>query len=1352
MNSKTPLLQPGGGRILFKLTDDALVVANTGRPFSLHGLVSVVYGWTSSKKAGPTDWDEADRVFTDEADARQVVDDLFERQRRHFSDRYHQIREASQQSQTAQGYADRAILELLQNAIDAERDKPIGSKGIGFRSILNLTTAPEIHSGSLHVRWSQEIASRALNGATVDPSTVLSFPEWSPVPNEHCGDYITQIILPLNADARSHLQGEWNAITSDPSLIVFLDGVKEVRWESGQPPRVWQRKSDPGFVSVVETASDGKTDSWHWRIHRSASSLAEVAVLESANGTFVRPSREAAGKLRCFFPTEDPNPFSNVLIHAAFPLATDRKRIDLAHVDCAARVADVAEAITLAIAGRREDEALDILAHADVVQLPAGRIESRLCEAVRSAVGGHAVARSRSCPVREQLPYPMWGSPARFESWDKFKGCLSEFGCGGLDELPLLPVGVENEARERTLLWLNPKAPLAKEELCALLWAPVEGGTEPAPSSNPPLFELPDDNSPLPPIPDGIRLHFLSRAFQKTLEERLGARAAGELLHETLGVLPFTLLDVVERAVLPALESGLHPEGTIVFVQALWRRAGKEREKPFDWTDSRRARLIRACRVFCRDGAVRPALEVYAGSDWTNCDYLERIYRSRTDRAFLHAPPQDPGERAEWESFYRWLGVGWSPKVFPLLEETVGGGTRRGLLWNHGRFVGLAKEPPCWSDYCEEAWRERFESSRFVERKPRLKLDWQLDGSGEVLSVPGAFDAVRGNWTSYVRYTHGVCYWSSNVAQDLDNERREADSYLCWMMKHTSWIPAGDELQLHAPCDLFLPGEVAQSRNICGWSHGLKADVPTEMASALGLRRNWSDVGESDWRRWLVSAEKLKPQEKVGDREPIRRLYACLLDYAKPSNGTFPPFVEAKVWWVERLENREHWKLARAAVARGSYLDRPEFEALRLPGVFIFPARLDDKENKAKALFGIPRLSDRLKGEPELSGEQRIVWMSDRIEQRAPFLLSYLGLERSEQRRDEIKAAIEAVRAFEVAHLRVRWLMDGVEVGGGVPAPSFARATEDGWRLYLVTDKLRSDANWGWERLAETLLLACGFRPTEKAANLRDILTCDETRLVEKLTNLGVAPETVEEARKSVVAPSPQPSMEKPLVPPTPLDQPHSAPPILPPSSSGPVAPPPQPSDAPLRRKEPVATRPHPETGLPAQEWLRAKLNSILAPKGWSVSAGEVATDGSESRTDICLTSPSGAEYLVEAKRVEAGKVFWREKQIQSAQSHPGKYFIALLLPSGPESYEVRWVCDPLSSFATLSPDVNWIWRDHAGTGGFAPDWLPKAEPPCRAADSYKAVIKLHNEFVASLPSGIEVILSLIENGVGSAT
>ncbi len=456
-------------------------------------------------------------MFTDEVDARKAVTDLFERQRQHFSDRYHQIREASQQSQTAQGYADRAILELLQNAIDAEREKPIGSKGIGFRSILNLTTAPEIHSGSLHVRWSQEIASEALNGATVDPFTVLCFPAWSPVQNDHCRDYITQIILPLSGDARSRLQEEWNAITSDRSLIVFLDGVQEVRWESGQPPRVWQRELNAGLVSVVETVGDGKPELWRWRLHRSASGLAEVAVLENADGTFVRTSREAAGKLRCFFPTEDPNPFSNVLIHAAFPLATDRKRIDLAHADCSARVAGVAEAIALAIAGRREDEILDILDHTEVAQAQAGRIESLLCEAVRKAVGGHAVSQVRSCPDRLQLPYPVRENPARFASWEKFKSCVSVFRRGGLGKLPLLPVGIESEVREKTLLWLNPKAPLTKEELGTLLWAPVEGETEPAPSSNPPLFELPADNSPLPPIPDGIRLHFLSRAFQKAL-------------------------------------------------------------------------------------------------------------------------------------------------------------------------------------------------------------------------------------------------------------------------------------------------------------------------------------------------------------------------------------------------------------------------------------------------------------------------------------------------------------------------------------------------------------------------------------------------------------------------------------------------------------------------------------------------------------------------------------------------------------------------------------------------------------------------------------------------------------------
>jgi hypothetical protein len=70
-------------------------------------------------------------------------------------------------------------------------------------------------------------------------------------------------------------------------------------------------------------------------------------------------------------------------------------------------------------------------------------------------------------------------------------------------------------------------------------------------------------------------------------------------------------------------------------------------------------------------------------------------------------------------------------------------------------------------------------------------------------------------------------------------------------------------------------------------------------------------------------------------------------------------------------------------------------------------------------------------------------------------------------------------------------------------------------------------------------------------------------------------------------------------------------------------------------------------------------------------------------------------------------------------------------------------VRDPLLSFAQASPGVNWIWKDHPGAGGFSADWLPRAGPPCHAADSYKAVVKLRDEFVESLPSGIEAILRL---------
>ncbi|MDO8542060.1 MAG: hypothetical protein Q7S40_16605 [Opitutaceae bacterium] len=153
MNPAMPSKPSDSGRILFRLTEDALFVANTGRPFSLRGLEAVVYGWTTSKADHPEFDLPPPRDFQDESDARREVDRLHNEKRRVLEIPNQRASEISQQAQTAQSYAGRALLELLQNAVDANRDTPIGYKGIGFRSILTLVARPFVMNSPATLSW-----------------------------------------------------------------------------------------------------------------------------------------------------------------------------------------------------------------------------------------------------------------------------------------------------------------------------------------------------------------------------------------------------------------------------------------------------------------------------------------------------------------------------------------------------------------------------------------------------------------------------------------------------------------------------------------------------------------------------------------------------------------------------------------------------------------------------------------------------------------------------------------------------------------------------------------------------------------------------------------------------------------------------------------------------------------------------------------------------------------------------------------------------------------------------------------------------------------------------------------------
>jgi len=194
-----------------------------------------------------------------------------------------------------------------------------------------------------------------------------------------------------------------------------------------------------------------------------------------------------------------------------------------------------------------------------------------------------------------------------------------------------------------------------------------------------------------------------------------------------------------------------------------------------------------------------------------------------------------------------------------------------------------------------------------------------------------------------------------------------------------------------------------------------------------------------------------------------------------------------------------------------------------------------------------------------------------------------------------------------------------------------------------------------------------------------------------------------------------------------------------------------QPASPPARstggQNSPVSdARPHPQAGLDAQEWLRLCITETMDLTRWEVSKSELSTPGDQGRTDILITHrPTRQQFHLEAKRIEGMKVFWSEKQIALARSHPARYLIALLKPTDDqEPYSVHWVWNPLGDLEACERNVQWTWKENS-EGGFGSDWQPTNVSPAKDADSFRAVIRISDAFLPSLPRDIESLRLKIE-------
>ncbi len=241
---------------------------------------------------------------------------------------------ANQEHDTAHGgYADRQIIELVQNSADAllraetgsrrisirlsggwlycaddglpvdengvtalmfahlssKRDTAtIGRFGLGFKSVLGVTDAPEFYSRSVSFRFGREHARRVIDAATGREFTdypVLRLPE----PLDPCRaeeddtlgelmSWATNIVrLPLLERGKGALRQQIKDFPAE--FLLLVHHVRELHLEDCQSVRrlTLRQQADEVFALLQADVSQGTEDTSSWRIFRTMHTLSQSA-------------------------------------------------------------------------------------------------------------------------------------------------------------------------------------------------------------------------------------------------------------------------------------------------------------------------------------------------------------------------------------------------------------------------------------------------------------------------------------------------------------------------------------------------------------------------------------------------------------------------------------------------------------------------------------------------------------------------------------------------------------------------------------------------------------------------------------------------------------------------------------------------------------------------------------------------------------------------------------------------------------------------------------------------------------------------------------------------------------------
>ena len=1311
--------------VLFDLTNDALYVANSGQPFTRKGVIGICASHRSEK----TDFNSD---TYDDVKGADLISKIREKRIEMYKIDPDQSKEdAGHEEGIHLDYSGRFAWELLQNADDAmgSDERPpadlIGSKGLGFKSVLEITEEPEIHSDPFHFKFSPDQTKELLKekGISGDPPRLTFRIPHDCLPNDKvCGlleaGYSTVIRLPFR-DEEAREKAKSILETLEPCFLLLSQELESVRIILDGEKRGFRvERKMQGFSDgrMVLHSPEGRTDWQRWtgtKNNDNAKRLTVAIALPLDEKGKVVPHADEM-PLHVFFPTEEQLGVK-ALLHASFDLQQNRKRLREGNYDKELRdlFGQVLERVIKDIPARTALETFGSISADFLFPKLIDEIKSVIEEKMRTTpfvpvIGGGKVSPCESTLWKDGLGRVLRKDEPKVKKAALISprvSLLSDSFCA-LKELGARDIDNNDDSDEddcstyvELLRYCRNKS---LKDCIASFRVLVEGGLKRVPWDRPDwtrtlLREVPcwwteDEQArslaAKPPLlwekpkkwPGWLRADSLHPEFRTKIKKE--EEQKGEEWEElTDGFLLRGEKDYIDRVLIPFVETWGQKNWQrlgfrVLQIFSLWEsRHNFDRTEPWiKGEEGRRDRLATVLRLPTDKGWL-PAIDCFAGKDWDGPEAFDEFFKERKRSGIVQSFEKWPKylqktDKETWKGLLRWLGVSWEPKVYQT----------RHLPWGEiGKDYKIQDFPDC--------------IAKVKTREIILKILPTLSALLEGKYPPGKL-------------------------------REKA-----WLPVKTSLLETRRRIQ---PNKAFLPNK------------GLSGLLPEVDRSGIddnawrGIESKLRDLGVMDklpdqpwkWHKWMKNLagkgrqvpeeeREAPPDWKDGKERPAKNfrlwraaqsLYREYQQRFAQSSDDFPSNIEIPCVCLK--DDRR--VLTFAQPGKVHWIDKPYLADLTLEkelltrGYKLFIFRLQE-ENKPEQL-DVRRLSDSIRCRPYFvpSNNDETRSLSQRYKNRRVVLEKVLKIELPGT------MALKAVKNL-VLELSTK---NGRSVGC-CPVRSWKEERTNSVLVDIEKNKWRSLAG-ALARLDEKYA---------KHANDFEVYLADDDdkSVLERARNVGVPEEALEEVASSL---EPDGQSEETGEGDEEREEANSEGRTE--KSTSNSAPLGRPSKTRSRRRRETQGKRqhsngenqtgelHTESGLEAERWLEERLREVWPDEVEKVHTGR----------DFTL-SVGGQTVNIEAKHVKnpPGAIHWSDSQYKTSRNEEA-YFIAVLSPGQNDDapYLIHWIWDPLEHMKDMDRHVTWSGKskpEQLQTG----DWnMADTRPPNVSPEKYEIEVKLTND------------------------